>query len=138
MDWSKLCDTDWFKSRPIPVQDAMKQYPAEKFYQKKDCPQSAVRIYGMVENADGTVDKAHVITAHIREPHGIIGGYPLDDLEEVNNWSEDQISAIKTMSIYHQEAFLKKDGVVAYMLDGPYSDNNQNYQCYSCGHYNSN
>ena len=141
MDWPKLYETDWFKSRPANVQAAMKKYPVEKFYQKKDDSHNPIRVYGIVENADGTVDRAHVIIAHKRVPHGIVGGYSLDDLEEVKEWSENQLWIIKTMDSDNRNAFLEKDGVEFYILNGPYSGNNQNYQysnCGSCGHCNSN
>ena len=116
MDWPKLCETDWFKSRPMPAQNAIRQYPYNKFYQKKDESHTPIRIYGMMENADGTVDHAHVMTAHIMMPINIIGGYSLDDLEPVDEWSENQLLTIKTMGKNRQDSFLKKDGVFAIML----------------------
>ncbi len=115
MDWLKLLETDWFKSRPDAVRKAIIQYPYNKFYQKKDESHTPIRMYGMLENADGTVDHAHVITAHIMSPINILDGYPLDDIEEIDEWSENQLGIIKTMGKNHQDSFLKKDGVFAIM-----------------------
>ena len=106
--------------------DVMKKYPVEKFYQKKDNLHSPIRIYGMVENSNKIITKAYVIVAHFSgTPLNIIGGYNLKDLEEVDQWSKDQISIIKKMSEYHRNAFLKKDGVAKYIEDNDIMDQHE-------------
>ncbi len=113
--WSNLCETDWFKNQPHAVQDAIKKYPYNKFYQTKCNSHRPIRICGMFENNDETVDKAYAIIAHPAISDIMIGVYPLADMEEVNQWSDNQLLTIKTIDENNQYVFLKKDGVIEYM-----------------------
>ncbi len=121
MDWEKTRQSDWFKSLPQHVQKAKRDFPEEEFYQRKDI-KLPVRIYGIGElkekdDKDQTKLVIEGVSAHIGWVNDVVGGYALDDVEQVESWTDKQIRIINTLPKKHQEAFLKKDGVFAYIWD---------------------
>jgi hypothetical protein len=111
-DWDEVdrryrgvMDSEWMVGRPPAVRQAFADYPPWRFY--KTVGGSIKRVYGFAETQCGSV-VAHTVTAMTGLLNDTIGGTPLNDLVQVNEWSEDDRIRISMCPL--PAAFLEVDG----------------------------
>lgn len=91
--WESLLNSDWTVSQPVDVQQLMRQFPFNRFYQEKDSL-LPVRIYGVVRVGGSLRLRAYVMVSPVL-CHNIEDGIPPDDLEPVDVWTDDQAKMIE-------------------------------------------
>jgi hypothetical protein len=85
-------NSEWFKERPDIIKKCFKEYPCSKFYKHKDSD-LLFRITGFHETESGEI-LAQTNTLFIGMINKTIGGYPLNELIKLDEWSEEDIRKI--------------------------------------------
>lgn len=85
---------EWFKSRTQAVQDAFLALPFEKFYTDKATQTAVYRIYGVIENKDGSV-AYHAVSARVGWTHDVIDGIPAENLVQLDRWNDNHLEKIR-------------------------------------------
>ena len=107
--WELLMNSDWTLSQPVDVQQVMRHFPFNRFYQEKDSL-LPVRIYGVVRVGGLLRLRAYVMVSPIL-CHNIEDGFPPDDLERVDVWTDEQQRMIKVSPYEKMRAlFTEPDG----------------------------
>src|SRR4051812_35877160 len=91
--WNQLKETDWFKERPLNVQELYNNYPPWKFYTNKDNT-TAYRVYGVLEQNDGTLRLA-TACGMMMMTNLTIGGHDPNDLIPVEKYTESAFEKLK-------------------------------------------
>jgi len=88
-------NADWFKQRPLHIQNAFKQFPVTSFYKSRDNGRLA-RITGFHEDENEKIC-AQTGTLMLGMPfaNSTIGGWPIENLEKVEQWSAEDLENIE-------------------------------------------
>jgi hypothetical protein len=105
----------WFLARPQRIKDAMLKYPLWGFYTDPKHPAIARRAEGVCEYKDGNLGLHMASAIHFPMANDVIGGVPVEEVQQVDNWSDEQLKRIATCGA--RRAFYDPCGFV--LLGGP-------------------
>ena len=93
-EFTSLFETsECFKQNPLHIQNAFKQFPVTSFYKSRDNGILA-RITGFGEDENGNIF-AQTHTLILGMVNSTIGGWPIEILEKLEKWSDDDLENIK-------------------------------------------
>lgn len=85
----RVQDTDWYKARPLLIQQKIDLYPPDRLYRMKST-QQIVYLYSYEENDDGLCETCTITITRKFNPTCVLDrrvfGVRLDDLEEVEGY----------------------------------------------------
>lgn len=106
--------SEWFLQHPQVVQDAFKKMPPWKFYRVKSSG-NPCRVIGFHETLGEL--RAQTIVPLVPIFNRTIGGHPIENIESVDNWTEEDISALMLFSEKNRKTFLTDVGFTNF-VDG--------------------
>lgn len=99
----KLEEQDWFKQRPEHIKKLYRELPVFGFFKIKSSGRPT-RITGFHELENGQITaQTHNFLIGMNMLNSTVGGWPIEDLELVPNWSKKDIEDIEFYSIINPD-----------------------------------
>lgn len=103
----------------VDVKQVYRRYPVYKFYAKRDQPwTSRLRVFGVMKHSTGEYHM-HTISGHKRVSVEVIDGLGLDQLVQLDDWTDAQHEAIAASVETNRSLFLDPLGVFMIQSQDP-------------------